>query len=87
MRKTSFKVRIFLVMAVVLIMFFLHNNFWTWKLNANFPLLFGFMPFAFFYYILYTVLAAAAMHLIIVLVWPDPPEDILLPVKVEEDQI
>ncbi len=86
MRKLSFRMRFVIVMFIVLIMFALHNNFWSWQFDAQFPLLFGFMPFAFSYYIIYTFIATAAIYLIILLVWPDPPEDLLLPLKVEEDE-
>lgn len=86
MRKLSFGMRFMLVIVIVLIMFALHNNFWSWQFDAAFPILFGFMPFAFYYYIFYTFFATAAMYLIIMLVWPDPPEDLLSPLKAEEDE-
>jgi len=38
------------------------------------PLLWGFMPFAFSYYVFYALLASAVMILIIKLAWPHPPE-------------
>ncbi len=69
----NFKVRLGLVILIVLIMFLLHNSFWLWDLDARVPLLFGFMPFAYSYYIGYTILAVLAMRLIIGLAWPDPP--------------
>ena len=86
MKRISFKVRFMLVVLIVLVIFLLNNNFWSWQYDATFPLLFGFMPFAFYYYIIYAILATVAMYVIIFLVWPDPPEDLLLPVKVEEDK-
>ncbi len=72
----NFKVRFALVCLIVLIMFILHNSFWLWGLDDKVPLLFGFMPFAFSYYVGYTFLALVAMRLIIALAWPDPPEDL-----------
>ena len=72
----NFKVRFTLVCLIVLIMFILHNSFWLWGLDDKVPLLFGFMPFAFSYYVGYTFLALVAMRLIIALAWPDPPADI-----------
>ncbi len=69
----NFKLRLGLVILIVLIMFLLHNSFWLWSLDARVPLLFGFMPFAYSYYIGYTILAVLAMRLIIGLAWPDPP--------------
>jgi uncharacterized membrane protein len=71
----KFKVRLALVALIVLIMFILHNSFWLWELDSRVPLLFGFMPFAFSYYIAYTVLAVLMMRLIIRLAWPDPSAD------------
>lgn len=73
----TFKVRFKLVALIVLVMFVLHNSFWFWKLDASFPLLFGFMPFAFSYYVFYALLALAAMKLIIGLAWPDPPVELV----------
>ncbi len=70
----NFKVRLGMVILIVLIMFILHNSFWLWDLDARVPLLFGFMPFAYSYYIGYTILAVLAMRLIIGLAWPDPPD-------------
>lgn len=72
----TFKVRLALVVLIVLIMFILHNSFWLWPLDARLPLLFGFMPFAYSYYVGYTLLALIAMRLIINLGWPDPPADL-----------
>ncbi|RQD75268.1 MAG: hypothetical protein D5R97_06415 [Candidatus Syntrophonatronum acetioxidans] len=86
MRKASFRMRFVLVIVIVLLMFLLHNNFWSWQLDASFPLLFGFMPFAYSYYIFYTVLATVAMYVTIVLIWPDPPEDLTSSVGVKEEE-
>lgn len=72
----SFRVRLGLVIIIVLVMFILHNSFWLWDLDSRLPLLFGFMPFAYSYYVGYTILAVLAMRLIIGLAWPDPPEDL-----------
>jgi hypothetical protein len=73
----KFKYRFALVVLMVLIMFILHNSFWLWELDARLPLLFGFMPFAFSYYIFYALLSVLALKLIIKLAWPDPPADFL----------
>ena len=86
MKKFSFRMRFALVIAIVLLMFLLHNNFWSWQLDASFPLLFGFMPFAFSYYIFYTILATAAMYITILLIWPDPSEDLTSSVGVKEEE-
>lgn len=80
----SFKVRLTLVALIVLIMFILHNSFWLWGLDDRVPLLFGFMPFAFSFYVGYTFLALIAMRVIIKLAWPDPPADVLEPYREEE---
>jgi hypothetical protein len=74
----KFKVRLILVALIVLVMFVLHNSFWLWDLDGRVPLLFGFMPFAFSYYIAYTFLAVMAIVTIIKLAWPDPPADLFI---------
>ncbi len=73
----SFKARLSMVVLVVVIMFLLHNSFWLWGLDDRLPLLFGFMPFAYSFYVGYAVLAVVAMKLIIKLAWPDPPPELL----------
>ncbi len=73
----TFKKRLTLVSLIVLVMFVLHNSFWLWDLDSVVPLLFGFMPFAFSYYIGYAILAVLAMKLIIALAWPDPPGEVI----------
>ncbi len=71
-----FKGRMILVIAAVLVMFALHNSFWLWDLDARAPVLFGFMPFAFYYYLGYALLACLVILLVIKLAWPDPPPGI-----------
>ncbi|MDW7740047.1 MAG: hypothetical protein SCJ97_08345 [Bacillota bacterium] len=73
----KFSIRLALVALIVLVMFILHNSFWLWDLDAKVPLLFGFMPFAFSYYVGYTVLAIIAMRIIIALAWPDPSPELI----------
>ncbi len=73
----SFRIRLALVGLIVMVMFILHNSFWLWEFDARIPLLFGFMPFAFSFYVGYTVLAVLAMRLIVNLAWPDPPADVI----------
>jgi len=75
--KMTFKTKFILVLLIVLLMFVLHNSFWLWDLDASFPLLLGFMPFAYFYYVLYAFLAFGAMRLITALAWPDPPDEVI----------
>ncbi len=72
----KFKVRLTLVAIIVLVMFILHNSFWLWDLDGRVPLLFGFMPFAFSFYIFYALLSVLAIIVIIKLAWPDPPADL-----------
>lgn len=73
----NFKARLSMVVLVVMIMFLLHNSFWLWGLDDRVPLLCGFMPFAYSFYVGYAFLAVAAMKLIIKLAWPDPPAELL----------
>ena len=79
----KFKTRLALVALIVLVMFVLHNSFWLWSLDGRVPLLFGFMPFAFSFYVAYAFLAVLAMKVIINLAWPDPPAEILESFKTE----
>jgi uncharacterized membrane protein len=72
----KFKMRLTLVAMIVLVMFILHNSFWLWDLDGRVPLLFGFMPFAFSFYIAYALLSVLAIIVIIKLAWPDPPADL-----------
>lgn len=82
--RMKFRGRLALVCLIVLIMFILHNSFWLWDLDARIPLLFGFMPFAFSFYVGYTVLALIAMKLIVTLAWPDPPAEAIELIKERE---
>ena len=82
----TFKVRFALVALIVLIMFVLHNSFWLWDFDASFPLLFGFMPFAFSYYVFYALLALVAMKLIINLAWPDPPAELIVLISDDKER-
>ncbi len=72
----SFKLRFGLIALIVLVMFALHNSFWLWDFDDRVPLLFGFMPFAYSYYVGYAFLAVLAMKLVINLGWPEPPEGV-----------
>ncbi len=83
MKKLTFKLRFTLVLLMVLIMFILHNSFWLWKFDEQLPLLFGFMPFAFFFFVGYAVLAVVVLFLVVAMVWPDPPRELLEPTKEE----
>lgn len=78
--KMKFKTRLALVALIVFIMFLLHNSFWLWGLDDRVPLLFGFMPFAFSYYVGYALLALLAIMFITRIAWPDPPEDVIEPI-------
>jgi len=82
--KMKFKTRLVLIILIVLIMFLLHNSFWLWELDNRLPLLFGFMPFAFSFYIGYALLAVLAMRLIIALGWPEPPEEVINQISDQE---
>ena len=84
MKKVPPLTRFMLVLILALIMLFLHNNFWSWQYDTTSPLLFGFMPFAFYHYVIYAAITTAAIYIVISLVWPDPPEDLLLPEKIPE---
>ncbi len=83
----KFKVRLALVGLIVFLMFILHNSYWLWDLDSRIPLLFGFMPFAFSYYVGYAILAVLAMKLTIDLAWPDPPQEVLTLFENKEKEV
>lgn len=80
----TFKARLTLVTLIVLVMFVMHNSFWLWGLDDRIPLLFGFMPFAYSFYVGYAILAVVAMKLVIQLAWPDPPAELVESVPAKE---
>lgn len=82
----NFKKRLILVGLIVLIMFTLHNSFWLWHLDDKISMLFGFMPFAFSYYVFYAFLSVVAIKLVINLAWPDPPREVLESIEIEREQ-
>jgi uncharacterized membrane protein len=79
----KFKTRLALVALIVLVMFVLHNSYWLWSFDSTVPLLFGFMPFAFSFYVVYAFLSVLLMKVIINLAWPDPPAELLESFKTE----
>lgn len=57
-----------LLVALVLAVYLLHQDFWWWRTAK--PLLFGFLPIGLFYHACYSVAAAAVMWLLVKYAWP-----------------
>lgn len=71
--------RAFLLAAVVVAVYVLHQDFWWWG-EAR-PLVFGFLPIGLFYHAAYTLAATVVMVLLARHAWPshldadDKPEE------------
>lgn len=70
--------KILLVLAVV-VLYFLHQDFWFWR--TAYPLVFGFIPIGLFYHAGFSVAAAILMWLLVKFAWPAHLEE-----EVEEHQ-
>jgi hypothetical protein len=57
-----------LLVALVIAVYLLHQDFWWWRTAK--PLLFGFLPIGLFYHACYSVAAAAVMWLLVKYAWP-----------------
>lgn len=66
------KTKQILVSIMILVMLFLHFDFWNWgKID---PIVFGWLPIGLFYHVVYCFVFAAILWLLNVLWWPDPPK-------------
>ena len=68
------KLKTFLLTALVVAIYVLHQDFWNWK-QAE-PLLFGFLPIGLAYQAGYSILAAAMMAVLVSTVWPKHLESV-----------
>jgi hypothetical protein len=57
-----------LLVAAVLALYLLHQDFWFWR-TAH-PLVFGFMPIGLFYQAVFSVAASLLMWLLVKYAWP-----------------
>jgi len=62
-----------LVTVLVLVVYFLHQDFWNWKKTD--PLIFGFLPIGLAYHAGYSILAAILMALLVRIAWPKHLEE------------
>jgi hypothetical protein len=62
-----------LLAAVVVILYVLHQDFWFWR--TPHPLVFGFLPIGLFYHAVYCLAAALLMVLLVKVAWPTHLED------------
>jgi hypothetical protein len=62
------KVKSLLLAFLIVVVYFLHQDFWNWK-QAE-PLVFGFLPIGLAYHAGYSVLAAIFMAILVKVAWP-----------------
>ena len=62
-----------LAIAVVVLLYVLHQDFWFWR-EAR-PLVFGFLPIGLFYHAAFTVASAGALWLLVIFAWPSHLEE------------
>lgn len=86
MKSWSYQARMTIVFILFLIMSLLHNNSWMWGLDKKAPWLFGAIPFAFWWYILYVALGVAALAIIKAIAWPDVTEQEIDTIKSKVNQ-
>ena len=58
----------FLLTAMVLLVYVLHQDLWNWRKYE--PLLFGFLPVGLTYHVGYSILASVMMALLVRFAWP-----------------
>jgi hypothetical protein len=68
------KLKTFLLTALLLVVYVLHQDFWNWK--EAYPLVFGFLPIGLAYQAGYSILAAAMMAVLVSTVWPKHLENV-----------
>ena len=64
-----------LVYLLILIMLFLHFDFWNW--DKIHPIVLGWMPIGLFYHVVYCFVFVGILALLNRWCWPEPPEDLL----------
>ena len=60
--------KVFLLTAMIAVIYVLHQDFWNWK--ASDPLIFGFLPIGLAYHAGYSILAAIMMAVLVKFAWP-----------------
>lgn len=57
-----------LLIALVVALYLLHQDFWFW--NSPTPLVLGFLPVGLFYHLIYTLAISGLMWLLVKFAWP-----------------
>jgi hypothetical protein len=57
-----------LLVAAVLVLYVLHQDFWNWR--TPYPLVFGFIPIGLFYQACFSVASALLMWMLVKFAWP-----------------
>jgi hypothetical protein len=63
-----------LLTALIVAIYFLHQDFWNWK-KAD-PLVFGFLPIGLAYHAAYSVVASMLMAVLVSVAWPKHLENV-----------
>lgn len=62
-----------LITVLVLVVYFLHQDFWNWKKTD--PLVLGFLPIGLAYHAGFSILASILMALLVRIAWPKHLEE------------
>ncbi len=57
-----------LLIAIIAVLYVLHQDFWFWR--TPIPMVFGFLPIGLSYHILYTLAVTGLMWLLVKVAWP-----------------
>jgi hypothetical protein len=68
------KLKTWLLTALLVVVYVLHQDFWNWK--EAYPLIFGFLPIGLAYQAGYSILAAAMMAILVRTAWPKHLENV-----------
>jgi len=61
-------VRAFILAALVMVVYVLHQDIWNWRVAR--PFVFGFMPIGLFYHAAFTLASAALLFILVKYAWP-----------------
>ena len=66
--------RAFALTVLILVVYFLHQDFWNWKRTE--PLVLGFLPIGLAYHVFYSILASILMGVLVKFAWPKHLEEV-----------
>jgi hypothetical protein len=71
----SSKVKYWIGWIMVIVFYLLRHDIWNWDKIG--PLLFGWMPVALWYHLVYVIISAGVIYIFMKFCWPDTPEEVL----------